>query len=167
VAAKLRLGGAVLKSVFRVPAWTELRSFGDQRLAKASYVVLMAIPIISYLISTNPLDWSSFANFQLPLNVKMTFFASWFFSMALILFTVGCPKQFRKTDLLGQAKNINLVLSEVHKPNILIQEESEFVDPVLDESSLEVRTLCFLFYGLGVIYSVIILIRSAIFVVNS
>jgi hypothetical protein len=156
-----------LKAVLRVPTWTQLRAFGDQRVSRVSYWVLALIPITAYIVSSNPFRLSILDNITLPLSLKLAFFASWFFSIALILFAVGCPKEFRQLHPFEGAKTINLVLNEVRDPRVVIQPPQLIDDPELDSSALELRAVSFVFYVLGLAVAIIILFRSAWFVVNA
>jgi hypothetical protein len=157
----------LLKSIFRVPTWTQLQAFGDQRVSRISYWALALIPIIAYFVSTNPFKLNALDNFVFPLSFKLAFFVSWFFSVALVLFTVGCPKEFRLTNPLEDAKTINLVLNEVNQPRIVIEQPHPVDDPILDNSALELRAVSFLFYVLGLAVFIVILLRSAWLVVNA
>ncbi len=156
-------------SVLHVPMWTQLRTFGDQRIARISYWALVLIPVIAYFVSVNPMKVMILENIQLPLSFRLSFFASWFFSIALIVFTVGCPKEFRRQNPLENAKTINLILNDVnsHKLIIDIEQPQEVDDPELDKSALELRATSFLFYVLGLTIALIILFRSAWFVVRA
>jgi hypothetical protein len=153
-------------ALLRVPVWTQLRAFGDQRVARISYWALVLIPIIAYLVATNPLKLPLLENVELPLSFRLSFFASWFFARALIIFTVGCPKEFRQYNPLENAKTINLVMNDVVSPRVVIEQPQEVDDPYLDKSSLELRAVAFLFYVLGLSVATIILFRSAWFVIN-
>jgi len=124
------------------------------------------IPIIAYLVATNPLKLPLLENVELPLSFRLSFFASWFFARALIIFTVGCPKEFRQYNPLENAKTINLVMNDVVSPRVVIEQPQEVDDPYLDKSSLELRAVAFLFYVLGLSVATIILFRSAWFVIN-
>jgi hypothetical protein len=159
--------GGVLALIFRIPSWVELRNFGDQRIAKISYVALAAIPLASYLVVENPLALKIFEGAALPLNTKISFFIAFFFSLALIMFAVGCPKEFHRKPVFEGAKTVNLVLTSVERTVVNVEDRQDFYDPALDASRLELRSACWLFYTLGLVLSVIILIRSALFVLNA
>ena len=128
-----------------VPVWTQLRGFGDKRVARISYVALAMIPMIAYAVSENPFDIKVFESLALPLGFRLTFFASWFFSVALILFVAGCPKPFRHVETLEHARTVNLVLHESPSANVIVDSPSEVEDPALDSSALELRAACFIF----------------------
>lgn len=153
--------------VLSVPVWTQLRGFGDQRVARISYIALAAIPILSYFVSENPLNIAIFETLTLPLGFRLTFFASWFFSIALILFVSGCPKPFRQSHALEHARTVNLMLQESPSAQVIIDSPSDVEDPALDSTLLELRAVCFTFYILGISVAGIILFRAAWFVTRA
>jgi hypothetical protein len=159
--------GGLLALLFRIPSWVELRNFGEQRIAKISYIALIAIPLGSYFVIENPLQIGLFERATLPLNTKISFFIAFFFSLALITFAVGCPKEFHRKPMFESAKTVNLVLTSVERTVVNVEDRQDFYDPGLDASRLELRAACWLFYTLGLVLSVVILIRSALFVLNA
>lgn len=156
----------ILRRVFKVPLWTDLRAFGEQPAAKASYWALIIIPIVAYLSKLN-LPWFTLPLLPFPLNFKLAYFASWFIAISLIVFAVFCPKELRRINPLEKVKTVNLVLNNVDHPRIIVEQEEEVIDEQLDQSSLFVRTLCFGFYMLGTVAVLAILIRSAGVVFNA
>lgn len=157
----------LLALMFRIPSWVELRNFGEQRIAKISYIALIAIPLGSYFVIENPLRIELFEGSTLPLNTKISFFIAFFFSLALITFAVGCPKEFHRKPMFQDAKSVNLVLTSVDRTVVNVEDRQDFYDPALDASRLKLRAACWLFYTLGLVLSVVILIRSALFVLNA
>lgn len=167
ITAVYRNKSGILAFIFRIPSWVELRNFGEQRVAKISYVALVAIPIGSYFVVENPLGTGMFEGVVLPLNIKISFFVAFFFSLALIMFAVGCPKEFHRKPAFEGVKTVNLVLTSVERTTVNVEGKQDFYDSTLDASRLELRSACWLFYTLGLVLSVIILIRSALFVLNA
>lgn len=131
--------------VLRIPSWVQLRSFGDKRLAKVSYVAIAIIPIVAATISTNPFNVELFAKFGVPLNLKISFFISIFFAFALTAFLIACPPQL---------KNESDTTTEL-----------QYYDEAIDSSRLGARAVCWLFYALGLTFSLILLIRASITVI--
>ena len=156
-----------VRAVFYVPTWTQLNTFGDQRIARVSYWALAIIPVSAYFVTANPLRIEQLAGLVLPLSVKLAFFISWFFSIALILFAVGCPKESRRRDHTRDRRAMNVVLNEITAEKIVIEQPQEASDPKLDRSALGLRALAFLAFLLGLFISVIVLFRSAWFVVSA
>lgn len=159
--------GGLLALVFRIPSWVELRNFGDQRVARISYVALAAIPVTAYFIVENPLQLELLSGAKLPLNTKISFFIAFFLSLALLTFAVGCPKEFHRKPAFGGAKTVNVVLTSVERSVVNVLEEQDFFDEALDSSKVELRTVCWLFYTVGLVLSFILLIRAAAFVLNA
>ncbi|MEO1147881.1 MAG: hypothetical protein AAFY26_20055 [Cyanobacteria bacterium J06638_22] len=159
-------GNALLHRVFKVPLWTDLRAFGEQPAAKASYWALMTIPIVAYL-SKLELPWFTIPLMPFPLNFKLAYFASWFIAISLIVFAVFCPKELRRKNSLDKVRTVNLVLNNVEHPRIVVEQDEEVVDDELDQSSLLVRAICFGFYMLGTVAVIAILFRSAKVVFNA
>lgn len=156
----------MLRRVFKVPLWTDLRAFGEQPAANASYWALILIPTIVYL-SKLKLPWFTIPLLPFPLNFKLAYFASWFIAISLITFTVFCPKELRRKNPLENVRTVNMVLNNVEHPKIVVERDEEVIDEELDRSSLAVRTVCFGFYMLGTVAVVVILIRSARVVFNA
>jgi hypothetical protein len=150
-----------------VPVWTQLRGFGDKRVARISYFALALIPTAAWFVSENPLNYEVLETVTLPIGIRLTFFASWFFSVALILFVAGCPREFRLTTPLEHARTVNLVLHESPNAGVNIESPKEIEDPALDSRMLELRATCFLFYVLGIAVSAIILCRAAWYVTKA
>lgn len=154
-----------INKIFRVPVWSELRNFGDKNVAKVSYLGLILIPLFAFFYNKdlNGMVISELITF--PENLKIIYFASWSFSIALILFGIGCPKEIRIVKSIENAKNVNLILNNVKSPRIVVQDESgQF--PHLDSESLFLRGICFLFYVIGIVLTLIVLIRGANLVFN-
>lgn len=164
---RISTGKRKLESVLTVPYWTQLRGFGDKRIARISYVAIAIIPVIAYFVSENPANIELFSSLEIPLGFRLTFFASWFFSIALMLFVAGCPKEFRKILPLESAKTVNLVLHESPGANVKIDTPKEIEDTALDSQALELRAACFLFYLLGISVAAIIFARAAWFVTKA
>jgi len=141
-----RVGERIVKP-FTVPTWTQLQSFGDKRIARVSYWALAIIPFVAYTISSNPFSLEIFKNMEVPLSFKLAFFASWFFSISLFLFTVGRPD-------MPDSEQAN------YKQN------SDF-DSFSDIANLELRAAIYLFYTLGISIAIIIFCRSAWVVVHA
>jgi hypothetical protein len=117
-----------LRALFRVPVWTELRNFGTQPIFKMSYFGVVAIPVLVSFVSSNPLGFEFLKEVSIPLNLKITFFVSFFLSLALITFIVGCPKEYveKKVDL-NASKNLNLILTNADRAVVNVaQDDSEF-----------------------------------------
>lgn len=163
--SKFEIGGAAIGLIFRIPSWVELRNFGDQRVARVSYFALAAIPFVAYFLVDNPLGLGWLVDYKLPLNMKISFFIAFFFSLALIIFIIGCPKEFHRKKPFEGARNVNIVLTSVTKTNIAMEEADEFYNEAFDFSKIEIRALAWMFYALGLSYSVILLLRVAYFVV--
>ncbi|ALJ36906.1 hypothetical protein D9623_20710 [Azospirillum brasilense] len=159
--------GGFLALIFRIPSWVELRNFGDQRVARISYVAMAAIPIAAYFIVENPLQLELLRGAKLPLNTKISFFIAFFLSLALLTFAVGCPKEFNRKPAFEGAKTVNVVLTSVERSVVNVREDLEFFDADLDASKLGLRGFCWLFYTLGLVLSVILLIRAALFVLKA
>jgi len=161
-------GEGPIRTVFRVPSWVELRSFGDQRLARISYFALAAIPVVVWFITDNPihLDWMN--GLSIPLNLKISFFVSFFIAIALVLFNVGCPKEFVRRNIFEGTKNVNMVFGNADRAVVQVsQDDQDFYDETLDLSKLEMRASCWLFYLLGLSFSVVLLFRAARLVLYS
>lgn len=159
--------GGFITLVFRIPSWVELRNFGDQRIARISYVALAVIPVAAYFIVENPLQIELLRGAKLPLNTKVSFFIAFFLSLALVTFAVGCPKEFHRKSAFEGAKTINVVLTSVDRSVVNVREEQDFFDDDLDASKLQLRAVCWLFYTLGLVLSLILLLRAALFVLNA
>lgn len=157
----------LMKLVFRIPSWLELRNFGDHRVARVSYIALVIIPVSAYFVVDNPLRLEILNDAALPVNGKISFFVSFFLSVALIIFAVGCPKEFHRKSPFEGAKTVNIVLNSVTETVVKVNEESENFDTILDESKLEFRAFCWLFYTLGLLLSVVLLIRAALYVMHA
>ncbi|UYO38023.1 hypothetical protein KQX62_14885 [Rhodopseudomonas palustris] len=157
-----------LRSIFRVPSWVELRNFGNQRIAKASYFALGILPVAIWFVSDNPLKTSWLKDISIPLNIKISFFISFFVALALLIFTVGCPKDFLRKNVFAGTKNVNLVFGSADRAVVQVaQNEDDFYDEALDFSKLELRAACWLFYLLGLSLSTVLLFRSAHMVLYS
>ncbi len=152
--------------IIRVPPWSQLRAFGDKRVSRIFYWALVIIPISAYFVSANPFELPALTTITLPLSFKLAFFASWCFSIALLVFTAGCPREFRLEDPLERARTINVVLNEVNDARISFEKTELLENPDLDRSARELRAVSFLFYVLGLTLAVIILFRSAWYVLN-
>ncbi|TQV89392.1 hypothetical protein [Aliikangiella coralliicola] len=159
--------GDIWSVIFKIPVWKDLRSFADQKVAKISYFILVAIPISVYITHLNPTNIPALNNIEIPINIKFTFFASWFFTIALILFTIGFPKEFILSNPIEKAKNLNIVMNSVTETNLKIQEPVEIDDPELDKSNLILRAFTYEFYLLGILCSLAVLIRSGWYVGNA
>lgn len=159
--------GSLLVLIFRIPSWAELRNFGDQRIAKVSYVALIAIPLAAYFIVDNPLQFELLRGTKLPLNTKISFFIAFFFSVALLMFAVGCPKEIHRKPPFEGVQTVNLVVTSVDRSIINLRDEDDLFDVEIDSSKLELRAFCWLFYTLGLVLSVVLLLRSALFVLNA
>lgn len=91
-----------------VPAWTALRSLGNNRAVKSSYYWFIGVPIAARAFEKigSPLNITIFdANFaltlDLPFSWKVVFFAALCFAAASILFRYYCPPALRKYDSFG------------------------------------------------------------------
>jgi hypothetical protein len=154
-----------LKNIFIIPEWTVLRSFGEQSAAKLSYYALLLIPILVY--STNlKIEWLNLLIAPLPLNIKLTYFASWFVAISLIIYSISSPKTLKKNPV-EKLKTLNLVLNNIDGSNIKITTENDPITEEEDQSLIVLRAICFYFYIIGVISAVIVLIRGAILVVDA
>jgi hypothetical protein len=136
-----------------IPAWSQLRSFGDQRVAKASYAVMLLIPIAAYLVIENPFNLSQLGRLRLPLNVKLGYFSSLSFSLALLGFATLCPASFRRHEVAGSNKG-------GHSRALQLNE-------LIDNERLLARSLIFAFYVLGIVLGIIVIIRSAQYVASA
>ncbi|WP_028886838.1 hypothetical protein [Teredinibacter turnerae] len=144
-----------------VPVWSALKAFGSQPVAKVSYVVLLIVPVLAYF-SKPEIMGLPFNLLPLPLNLKLSYFASWFFAISLIIYASTCPKEINKINPVEKIRTLNVVLNQISDANIKIEGENEDIDPVHDLQNLGARTLCFLFYGLGAAAAAIVLFRSAV-----
>lgn len=138
----------IIGKIFRIPLWTELRSFGEQPAARISYWILIAVPVMVYAIKSRLITLVA-PDLELPLNLKLTYFASWFIALPLIVFKAVCPKEIRRTSPLDKVRPVNIVLNNVGQPNISIEAEEKEIESDIDGSLLEMRTLCFSFYTFG------------------
>ena len=152
-----------LRGIFRIPVWSDLRTFGEQPAARLSYWALVGIPVLIYLIHSKLVSFIA-PDFVLPLNLKLTYFASWFIAIALVLFNVACPCEARRKNPFEKVRTVNFVLNNVEKPQIIVEGENEEVPPEVDESLLGFRFLCFSFYAFGTVTFLIVLLRSAMVV---
>jgi hypothetical protein len=64
--------------IFLIPSWIALRNFGEQRVARISYFLIAIIPLGIYIIVENPFGLDQFTGISLPINVKISFFVSFF-----------------------------------------------------------------------------------------
>jgi hypothetical protein len=159
-------GSSVIKKIFSVPLWSSLRAFGEQPAAKISYWVLIFVPVIVYATRTKTFSIIA-KDFELPLNLKLSYFASWFIAIALVLFKVSCPQEARKIHLFEKIRSVNIVLNNVPEPRIVVQSENEEVNEIVDGSLLEMRALCFSFYAFGTVTFLMVLLRSADLVLSA
>ncbi len=101
-------------------------------------------------------------NIIIPLNLKISFFISFFLSIALLVFIVGCPKEFIRKNIFEGTKNVNMVFGTADSAVVNVaQNEQEFYDEALDISKLELRATCWLFYCLAFSFTIVILVRAA------
>lgn len=147
------------RRIFRIPTWSALRSFGEQPVARLSYWALVGIPILVYVSHSEPIS-ALLPTFTLPLNIKLTYFASWFIAIALVLFSTACPQEVRR-KILGKAQVVNIILNDTVDTRVAVQGEGEVVPAEIDESLLGFRALCFSFYAFGLIAFLVVLVRSA------
>ncbi|MDO5970875.1 hypothetical protein Q4Q35_13765 [Flavivirga aquimarina] len=155
--------GSFINKIFRIPVWTELRGFGDDRVSRISYFGLIIIPIIAYLYKTDIVGFNLSEAINFPQNIKLIYFASCFFSLALILFTIACPSKIRKYKKIEKARNVNILLNNSDKSRVLVEDnEEEF--PNLESLSLGARMTCFTLFLTGIALTIIVLIRGAILV---
>lgn len=152
-----------LIKVFRVPLWSDLRAFGEQPTAKLSYWALIGIPIVVYLIHSRIISFFA-PDWSLPVNLKLTYFASWFIAIALVLFNVACPKEVRRKNPFEKVRTVNLVLNNVDRASIIVESDNEEIPQDVDEALLGLRALCYSFYVFGTVTFLVILLRSAIVV---
>ncbi len=151
--------------IFRIPIWSELRNFGDQNIARVSYLGLILIPVTAYFYNQNINGFILADHFTFPENIKLIYFASWSFSIALFTYSIGCPKLIRKERKLDKARNVNLILNSVTDTNVLIEDE-KVEHPELDIENVLIRTLSFLFYLVGIALTIVVLFRGASIVYN-
>lgn len=136
-----------------IPAWSQLRSFGDQRLARASYAVVLLIPIAAYFVVEDPINVLHLGKMKLPLNVKLSYFSSLFFSLALLAYSVACPASFRRHEMASSNKEA---------PSRTIQ-----LSELSDNDRLIARSVAFALYLIGIVLGIIVICRSALYVVEA
>lgn len=153
----------IVRAIFRVPSWVELQSFGDQRVAKISYFSLAAIPLIVSFIKENPLRIHILNIIEIPLNLKISFFISVFLSVAVILLTIWCPKEFKQKQK-EKIPNAPIMIVGQHENSVIsVKSESgnEFYDAEIDASKLEFRAICWTAYVLAFSFALLLLFRAA------
>ena len=144
-----------------VPAWTALKAFGAQPVAKVSYIILLVVPVLAYFSKPEVMGLP-FNLLPLPLNLKLSYFASWFFALSLVIYASTCPKDIKKINPVDKIRTLNVMLNQISDANIKIEGENEDIPQELDIQNLGARTLCFLFYALGAVAGAIVLFRSAL-----
>lgn len=88
-----------LPSRMQIPSWRVLASFFEKISISVSYVTLAFIQTVAYVFSLELMEVGILKEIPFPINLKLVFFASWFLSVALILFSVTNPiKGARKED---------------------------------------------------------------------
>jgi hypothetical protein len=161
IVEKKQLQAPKIRKLFRIPLWSELRAFGEQRFAKLSYYALIIIPLMAFCYDKKFFGFAFSNYFSFPENLKLSYVSSWAIAIALLVFSVSCPKDLRRIRVFDKVRTVNLVLNNVEKPRIIITQDEPADDPILDKSSLLLRAICFLFYSIGVVVLLIILIKSA------
>ena len=156
-----------LSKYFKIFSWQELKAFGAQPIARLSYVALVLIPVIVSFILNNPFDWPVLLHIEVPVTIKASFFISLYLSFALSLFATGAPKELKpSTD--DKFKILNLTVTNSNSSNIVVGDSHENSLPdIADISNPLMRSFCWLFYLLSVVYAVTILLGSAEVVIKS
>ncbi len=153
--------------IFRVPSWLELKSFGEQKIARFSYLIIVITPMIAYFVIENPFKVDNFYNIRMPVSLKITYFASFSLSLALLVFSIGCPKEIHQKNSFGDSRVTNIILLSSENSMVNLRENESIIDNEIDHSKIGIRTLCLMLYSISLILSTILLIRSAIVVFNA
>jgi hypothetical protein len=86
------------------------------------------------------------SDFAIPLNLKLSYFSAFSFALDLIILAISCPKEIKKGDIgLGAAVNVTRIA----------------------HSRIAMRILCTLCYAIGVVLLVVVLMRSALYVLTA
>jgi hypothetical protein len=90
----------LLRILLRAPAQARMKLGADPHDVDSLIGVLCVLHTWTRALVYHPL----LEHVELPLSFRLSFFASWFFAVALIIFTVGCLKEFRPYSPLENAK---------------------------------------------------------------
>jgi hypothetical protein len=95
-AAGLLLVGAIgeytgVKRGVLLPGWGQLNKWGNDQLKRVSYIVLGVVPVVAYAFHLKLFAGTFLADVGLPLNMKYSFFASFFIVMGSAIAMASSP----------------------------------------------------------------------------
>jgi hypothetical protein len=158
--------------VFSIFGWDELKVLSENPVFKLSYASLIAIPLLIYFVKIGLIASNLYAakngiasiapaattatlpplpnlEWNVPLNLKLSYFSAFSFALALVVLAVFCPKDIRT----GASPTLASAAGAIPIP--------------LSRRTPAMRALCTICYAIGLILLIVVLVRSAIYVFNA
>jgi hypothetical protein len=117
-----------------VPGWQALKALSEDPAFKLSYVALVLIPFAIFLLKVNYVP----IRMEVPLNAKLSYFSAVAFALSTILHAIASPKG--------------------HKPA-----EADH-PPQKQDGNLFMRWLCYTAFMYGVLFALLVLYRTSLYV---
>lgn len=143
--------------------WAQLRGFGNVRFLQVSYLALIAVPLLAGIRDT---PFSVFMS-DLPITMRVGYFASLFLSVAHMVYQGWCPNLIKRfdspNDLYRQMLEIK-ALQVVNAPGDVFEADLEHCQDGFNSASERhhnPRLVCQVLYYVSIsLVTLIVLIRT-------
>lgn len=150
--------------------WTGFKSLSNMVFLKISYIILVGVPVLAVILQTS---WGQFFG-ALPFTLRMGYFSSLFLSLAHMLYQGYCPQLIKRFESPNDLYRDMLKIKSLQSKYLPDDKGYEFDIKHCRESYETAkymcglaRLFCALFYWIGIIIVLWVVVERTIAVVKA